>query len=67
MLGLACANAALLLTTLLWKNWIEVVSGDPDHGHGGAEWLIVGPSSAAAVVFSVGAQAEWRQLQSTSA
>ena len=68
MLGLAFANAALLLTTLLWKDWIEFVFGvDPDHGRGAAEWLIVGLSSAATVVFSVGAQAEWRQMRSAGA
>lgn len=32
---------AVLIITVVWRDWIEVVFGvDPDHGDGSLEWLI---------------------------
>ena len=68
MAGLACASAVLALVTLLWKDWIEIVFGvDPDHRSGSAEWVIVGLSSAATVVFSSFARIEWRHMRGVTA
>ena len=59
--GLAVVSVLLLLTTLISREWIEVVFGvDPDHGSGSLEWLVVGGVALAAVVFSVIARVEWR-------
>jgi hypothetical protein len=59
--GLAVVSALLLLTTLISREWIEVVFGvDPDHGSGSLEWVVVGSVALVAVVFSVIARVEWR-------
>jgi hypothetical protein len=68
MAGLACASALLLLMTVLWKDWIEIVFRvDPDQGSGRAEWLIVLLASAATVTFAICARIEWRQARSVAA
>jgi hypothetical protein len=60
--GLAVVSVLLLLTTLVSREWIEVVFGvDPDHGSGSLEWLAVGGVALVAVVFSVIARVEWRR------
>ena len=68
MAGLACASLLLLLMTLVWTEWIEIVfRSDPDRGSGRAEWLIVALASAATVVFAVCARIEWRQERNATA
>ena len=68
MAGLACASVLLLLLTLLWKEWIELVFRvDPDQGSGGAEWLIVALASTATVISSTCAQISWRREHSATA
>jgi hypothetical protein len=67
--ALATASALLLVVTIFWSEWIEVVFGvDPDGGSGAAEWLVVvvlGIVTALSVFF---ARVEWRRLaDSTSA
>ena len=67
MTGLACASL-LLLMTLVWTEWIEIVFRvDPDRGSGRAEWLIVALASAASVIFAICARIEWRQERSATA
>ena len=40
--GLGTASFVLLVLTLIWHDWIEIVFGvDPDQRSGFAEWLIV--------------------------
>lgn len=59
--GLAATSALLLLLTLVWRDWIEIVFRvDPDQGSGRAEWLIVAVASAATVIFAIAARIEWR-------
>lgn len=68
LVGLACASLLLLLMTLLWKDWIEIVFRiDPDQGNGHAEWLIVALTGAATVIFAIGARIERRHLRSATA
>ncbi len=62
--GLAAVSAVLLLATLLWRDWIEIVLRvDPDHGSGSLEWSIVAVTALAAITFSILARVEWRRGQ----
>jgi hypothetical protein len=62
--GLAAASAVLLVVTLLWKDWIEIVFRvDPDQGSGSFEWMIVGVTAVAAVTCSILARVEWKRAQ----
>lgn len=43
-LGLAGLSSQLLVLTLAWRDWIEIVFRiDPDHGNGSLEWGHRGP------------------------
>ena len=58
---LAVVSIALLISTLVWSDWIEAVfSLDPDHGDGPFEWVVVGSTAVAAIVFSLLAARSWR-------
>jgi hypothetical protein len=64
--GLAALASVLILLTLLWRDWIEVVFGiDPDHGDGSVEWLIVATLLAIAAALAVAARLEWRRATAT--
>lgn len=59
--GLACSSAILLVVTLAWHDWIELVFGvDPDHGSGALEWLIVALTAVSTFWFAASARTEWR-------
>ena len=39
---LACASGLLGILTLVWRDWMEAISGvDPDHHNGSVEWIVV--------------------------
>ena len=62
--GLAAASVVLLVVTLFWRDWIEIVFRvDPDNGSGSFEWLIVGITAVAAVTCSMLARVEWKRAQ----
>lgn len=62
--GLAACSAALLLLTLVSREWIELVFRvDPDHGSGSLEWLVVAVAGTATVTLSVLARLEWRRIR----
>ena len=59
---LAIASAALLVITLVWKDWIEIVFRvDPDAGSGAVEWAIVGLTVLLMLAFAALARSEWRR------
>ena len=59
---LAMVTAALLLLTLISREWIEEVFGvEPDAGSGALEWAIVVALAVATVAFSLLARAEWKR------
>ena len=52
----------LALSTLIWRDWIEVVFGvDPDKGNGSTERFIVVILVLITVSLAVGAHVEWRR------
>ena len=58
----AAVTASLFLVTLIWKDWIEIVSGvDPDRGSGALEWAIVLAMGLAALTSAVLARWEWKR------
>lgn len=60
--GLSVSCGFLFLLTLLWRDWIEAVTGfDPDHHSGFLEWNIVAALAAASVLCGLMARAEWRE------
>jgi hypothetical protein len=62
-LALAVATASLMLVTLAWRNWIEILFGiDPDGGNGSAEWLIVAGCFGLTIMFLLASRREWRRV-----
>ena len=65
--GMAIISAALLVSTLLWKDWIEIIFRiDPDAGSGAVEWTFVIAALAATIAFSMLARGEWRRASQFS-
>ena len=61
---LAAASVVLLIVTLFWRDWIEIVFRvDPDHGNGSFEWLLVGVLAVAAITCSILARLDWQKAQ----
>jgi hypothetical protein len=59
-IGLAVVTGALLILTLITKEWIEGLFGvDPDGGSGALEWAIVAGLAIATIVSVVLARHEW--------
>jgi hypothetical protein len=59
---LALVNAVLLVMTVVWKDWIEVVfKVDPDAGSGAVEWAFVAVTLLLTVAFVTLARSEWRR------
>lgn len=60
-LALAIASAALLIITLIWNEWIELLFHvDPDASSGAAEWSVVTITVCVTLVSLVLARIEWR-------
>ena len=52
----------LLVVTLIWRDWIEIVFGvDPDASSGSREWLIVAACGATSLVLLFLSSREWRR------
>lgn len=60
-LALAVGSAVLLVGTLAWPDWIEIVFRvDPDHGSGWLEWAIISVAFTLMVTCSASARRHWR-------
>jgi hypothetical protein len=66
--GVAILAAALLVLTLITREWIELLTGwDPDGGSGALEWGIVVVLAVIAVGLSLRARSDWRKVQALPA
>jgi len=58
----AVSVAVLALVTVIWPDWIEIVTGSaPDGGSGAVERAVVGVLAATAILLAAVARAEWRR------
>jgi hypothetical protein len=58
----AATAAVLALVTVVWPEWIEIVTGSsPDGGSGALERAVVAGLAAAAMLLAAAARAEWRR------
>jgi hypothetical protein len=65
--ALAALSALLLVVTLIWRDWLEIVFGvDPDRGSGEVEWAIVGLGALGALIFAALARADWKLLRAST-
>lgn len=61
-LGLAVISAAVLVVTLIWNEWIELIFRvDPDASSGAAEWTVVAITLCVTLVSLLLARLEWRR------
>jgi len=57
-------STALLVVTLIWPDWLELVFGvDPDGGNGLAEWAFVALFALVALVAAAFARNDWRKAR----
>jgi hypothetical protein len=62
--GSAIVTGILLVITLVWHDWIEIIfSVDPDQGSGLLEWSIVGALLVVPIVLFILARYEWRRAR----
>jgi hypothetical protein len=58
----AASVAVLALVTVVWPDWIEIMTDSaPDGGSGALERAAVGVLAAAAILLALVARAEWRR------
>lgn len=66
--GVAIIAAALLVLTLITREWIELLTGwDPDGGSGALEWGIVVVLAVVAVALSLRARTDWQKVRALPA
>jgi hypothetical protein len=59
--AIAALAGALGILTLVWRDWIEALTGwDPDHHNGSLEWLIVAVLLAVAVAMAIVSRRDWK-------
>jgi hypothetical protein len=60
--GLSSLCACVFLVTLVWRDWIEALTGaDPDQHSGSVEWAIVLTLFVVSLAAGVLARSEWRR------
>ncbi|MHB8660236.1 MAG: ABC transporter permease [Solirubrobacteraceae bacterium] len=58
----AILSGSLMILTVLWRDWVEVLFGvDPDHHSGSLEWFLLVGSISATALLAVAARHEWNQ------
>ena len=58
----AASVAVLALVTVVWPDWIEIMTDSaPDGGSGALERAAVGVLAAVAILLALVARAEWRR------
>jgi hypothetical protein len=61
--AVALLGGGLACLTVVWRNWIEALTGfDPDRGSGAAEWAVVVALLMSSSVALLIARAEWRRF-----
>ena len=66
--GLGTASFVLMVVTLVWHDWIEIVFGvDPDNHNGLFEWLVVAILALLTITLAVFARIDFRRLRSVAA
>jgi len=66
--GLASVSGCLAVLTLVWRDWIEVLTGfQPDCYQGWLEGMIVTGLFLTYILFSLAARAEWCRLRPATA
>lgn len=59
----ALLGGGLASLTVVWRDWIEALTGfDPDRGSGAVEWAVVVALLMPAAVAVLVARAEWRRF-----
>jgi hypothetical protein len=59
--AIAVLAGALGILTLVWRDWIESLTGwDPDRHNGSAEWVIVAGLLAVAVAMGIASRRHWK-------
>ena len=65
--ALAMLSAFLVLLTISWKDWVEIVFRvDPDHHSGTLEWVVVLTFVVGTIVCSALARREWLRSPAVS-
>jgi hypothetical protein len=59
---LGTMTAVFFILTIVWEDWVEIVSGwEPDNHSGELEWFIAGGFLVATVIFALAARHERRR------
>ncbi|GGK76444.1 ABC transporter permease [Mangrovihabitans endophyticus] len=65
--SLAALTTILTVTTVLSREWVEILTGwDPDRGSGALEWLVVLALGLCAAALGLLARAQWLRAATTA-
>jgi DMSO/TMAO reductase YedYZ heme-binding membrane subunit len=65
--ALASLSGLLAVVTLVWRDWIEALTGlDPDNHSGVLEWAILTVLLVLFAVITRAARVEWRRMRATT-
>ena len=65
--GFASASGTLAVLTLVWRDWVEAVTGfNPDPGNGVLEWGVVVGLALACVLSGMATRREWRRSRAAA-